>query len=95
MTSPLDVAVFVLSVACGVLGIFLLMHKGVRLMRGGLLHTVSIGLAVIGIAMTLASVLTIAGFADAAAGALVGVLVVLYYLAYTVWTNATKIEESM
>jgi len=95
LTSPLDVAVFVLSVACGVLGLFLLMHKGVRMMRGGLLHTVSIGLAVIGIAMTLASVLTLSGFKDVAAVFLIAVLVVLYYLAYTVWTNATKIEEAM
>jgi len=95
VASPLDVAVFVLSVACGVLGGSLLAHRGVRMMKGGLLYTVSIGLAVIGLVLTVESVLAFApdlpvyvpqAFQIAA-------LVVLYFIAYAVWSNATKIQE--
>ena len=96
MASPLDVAVFVLSVACGVLGASLLAHKGVRMMRGGLLYTVSVGLAVIGLVLTAGSV---AAFAPGVIPVEVpqilqiAALVVLYFIAYAVWSNATKIQE--
>ena len=43
--SPEQVVTLVLSIFCGVLGVFLLTHKGVRLMKGGLLYRLSVGLA--------------------------------------------------
>jgi len=100
VSSILDVVVFFLSMACGVLGGFLLLHKGVRLLKGGLIHKLSVGLAVIGIVLTLASLFTLypveilPGIGLAQIFQL-GVLVVLYYLAYNAWSNASKIEEAM
>jgi len=48
--SPEQFIVLVLSISCGVLGGFLVAHRGVRMMRGGLLYRLSIGLAAVGIA---------------------------------------------
>src|SRR2546427_5582735 len=45
--SPEQVVSLVLSIFCGVLGVFLLAHKGVRMMKGGLLYRISVGLAAI------------------------------------------------
>ena len=45
---PEQVVTLVLSIFCGVLGVFLLTHKGVRMMKGGLLYRISVGLAAIG-----------------------------------------------
>src|SRR5437867_13249795 len=50
---PEQVVTLVLSIFCGVLGVFLLTHKGVRMMKGGLLYRISVGLAAIGIVLSL------------------------------------------
>src|SRR5207245_2940216 len=47
--------VLVLSISCGVLGGFLLAHRGGRMMRGGLLYRLSVGLAAVGIALSLSA----------------------------------------
>src|SRR5437667_11140191 len=76
--------VLVLSISCGVLGGFLLAHRGVRMMRGGLLYRLSVGLAAVGIALSLS-----AGFRILLADTilpdafLVLALVVLFYIGYT------------
>ena len=81
--------VLVLSISCGVLGGFLLAHRGVRMMRGGLLHRLSIGLAAVGIALSLS-----AGFRILLADTilpdafLVLALVVLFYIGYSAWVSA-------
>ncbi len=81
--------VLVLSISCGVLGAFLLAHKGVRMMRGGLLHRLSIGLAAMGIALSLSAAarmfLTDSMVPD---GFLVVALVVLFYIGYSAWLSA-------
>ncbi len=64
--------VLVLSISCGVLGAFLLAHKGVRMMRGGLLYRLSMGLAAVGIALSLSA----------------ATLVVLFYVGYSAWLSA-------
>ena len=81
--------VLVLSISCGVLGAFLLAHKGVRMMRGGLLYRLSIGLAAVGIALSLSAagriLLTDTILPDAF---LVAALVVLFYIGYSAWLSA-------
>src|SRR6266581_660549 len=76
--------VLVLSISCGVLGGFLLAHRGVRMMRGGLLYRLSVGLAAVGIALSLS-----AGFRIFLPDAfLVLALVVLFYIGYSAWLSA-------
>src|SRR5206468_4164710 len=81
--------VLVLSISCGVLGGFLLAHRGVRMMRGGLLYRLSVGLAAVGIALSLS-----AGFRILLADTilpdafLVLALVVLFYIGYSAWLSA-------
>lgn len=81
--------VLVLSISCGVLGAFLLAHKGVRMMRGGLLYRLSIGLAAVGIALSLSAasrmVLADTFLPDAF---LVTALIALFYVGYSAWTSA-------
>ncbi len=67
--------VLVLSVSCGVLGAFLLSHKGVRMMRGGLLYRLSIGLASVGSALSLSASARVA-------------LIVLFYVGYSASLSA-------
>ncbi len=81
--------VLVLSVSCGVLGVFLLAHRGVRMMRGGLLYRLSVGLASVGIALSLSAatrmVLPESFLPDAF---LVVALIVLFYIGYSAWLSA-------
>ncbi|HKZ23211.1 MAG TPA: hypothetical protein VJ224_02285 [Thermoplasmata archaeon] len=81
--------VLVLSISCGVLGAFLLAHRGVRMMRGGLLHRLSIGLASVGIALSLSAaariLITDTMFPDLF---LIVALVVLFYVGYSAWLTA-------
>lgn len=81
--------VLVLSILCGVVGAFLLTHRGVRKMRGGLLYRISVGLAAVGIALSLSAASRILSpdplFAD---GFQIGALVVLFYIAYSAWLSA-------
>src|SRR5439155_25776770 len=84
--------VLVLSISCGVLGGFLLAHRGDRMMRGGLLYRLSVGLAAAGIALSLS-----AGFRILLADTilpdafLVLALVVLFYIGYSPWLSAHQI----
>ena len=94
MSTILDVVVLVLSISCGVLGVFLLTHRGVRMMKGGLVYTIAMGLAGIGLVLTVSSV---ASFVPDLPWYLpptfqIVVLVLLYYIAYTAWTYASKVE---
>ena len=81
--------VLVLSISCGVLGAFLLTHKGVRMMRGGLLYRLSIGLAAVGIALSFSAAgrifLPDSAIPDAL---LVVALIVLFYIGYSAWLSA-------
>jgi len=87
--SPEQFIVLALSISCGVLGGFLVAHRGVRMMRGGLLYRLSIGLAAVGIALSLS-----AGFRILLADTilpdafLVLALVVLFYIGYSAWLSA-------
>lgn len=85
--------VLVLSISCGVLGAFLLAHKGVRMMRGGLLYRLSIGLAAVGIALSLSAgsriVSTDTMWPDAF---LVAALIVLFYIGYSAWLSAHQMR---
>jgi len=94
MPTPLDAVVLILSLSCGVLGVALLLHKGVRLMRGGLVHTVAVGLALIGITLTAGSVASLMIDAPDYLPQVfqIATLVVLYYVAYSAWTFASKME---
>src|SRR5437867_13338065 len=75
--------VLVLSISCGVLGGFLVAHRGVRMMRGGLLYRLSIGLAAVGIALSLSAGFRILlGDTILPAAFLVLALVVLFYVAF-------------
>lgn len=81
--------VLVLSISCGVLGAFLLAQKGVRMMRGGLLYRLSIGLAAVGIALSLSAATRILTADTALPDAfLVSALIVLFYIGYSAWLSA-------
>lgn len=85
--------VLVLSVSCGVLGAFLLTQKGVRMMRGGLLYRLSVGLAAVGIALSLSAAARI----FSADGLwpdvfLVAALIVLFYIGYSAWLSADQMR---
>jgi hypothetical protein len=86
--------VLVLSISCGVLGAFLLAHKGVRMLRGGLLYRLSMGLALVGIALS-GSAATRALSLDAyvSDAFLVVALVVLFYIGYSAWLSAHKLKS--
>jgi len=85
--------VLVLSISCGVLGAFLLAHRGVRMMRGGLLYRLSVGLAAVGIALSLsAAARALALEAVVSDAFLVGALVVLFYIGYSAWLSAHELK---
>ena len=87
--SPELFVVLALSISCGVLGAFLLVHRGVRMLRGGLLHRLSVGLAAIGIALSVAAVVRLFGWGEAISdGLLIAALVVLFYIGYSAWLSA-------
>lgn len=85
--------VLVLSIFCGVLGAFLLTHKGVRMMRGGLLYRLSMGLAAVGIALSLSAAARVLALEDLVSdGFLVVALVVLFYIGYSAWLSAHELK---
>ena len=92
--SPEQVVSLVLSIFCGVLGVFLLAHKGVRMMKGGLLYRISVGLAAIGIVLSLSAASKLFG-ADPSVGDvfLIVALVVLFYIGYSAWLSAHQLAE--
>lgn len=85
--------VLVLSISCGVLGAFLLAHRGVRMMRGGLLYRLSVGLAAVGIALSLSTATRVLGldplYSD---GFQIAALVVLFFIGYSAWLSAHKMS---
>lgn len=85
--------VLVLSISCGVLGAFLLAHKGVRMMRGGLLYRLSVGLAAVGIALSLSAAARIFStdvlWPDVF---LVSALIILFYIGYSAWLSAHQMR---
>ena len=92
--SPEQVVSLVLSIFCGVLGVFLLAHRGVRMMKGGLLYRISVGLAAIGIVLSLSAASKLFG-ADPSVGDmfLIVALVVLFYIGYSAWLSAHQLAE--
>ncbi len=85
--------VFILSILCGVLGVFLLAHKGVRMMRGGLLYRLSLGLAAVGIAMGLSAgsrVLDLSSYISDTFQ--VAALLVLFIIGYSAWLSAHAMQ---
>ncbi len=85
--------VLILSILCGVLGAFLLAHKGVRMMRGGLLYRLSIGLAAVGIALSLSAAARVLSL-DALVSDTFQViaLLVLFYIGYSAWLTAHTMQ---
>lgn len=85
--------VLILSILCGVLGAFLLAHRGVRMMRGGLLYRLSIGLAAVGIALSLSAAARALGLDPLVSdGFQVVALVVLFFIGYSAWLSAHAME---
>ncbi len=85
--------VLVLSISCGVLGAFLLTHRGVRMMRGGLLYRLSVGLASVGIALSLSAAARVTDIQPLVSDVfLVVALVVLFYIGYSAWLSANEMR---
>jgi len=91
--TPEQLIVLALSILCGVLGVFLMAHRGVRRMRGGLLYRLSIGLAAVGIALSLSAAARILTSDPMPSDALmVAALVVLFYIGYSAWLSAHEMS---
>lgn len=85
--------VLILSILCGVLGVFLLAHKGVRMMRGGLLYRLSVGLAAVGIALGLSAGSRVLGLDSMVSDTFqVVALIVLFFVAYSAWLSAHAMQ---
>ena len=85
--------VLILSILCGVLGAFLLAHKGVRMMRGGLLYRLSIGLAAVGIALGLSAAARVLSLDSAVSDSFqVIALIVLFFIGYSAWLTAHALQ---
>jgi len=86
--------VLLLSILCGVLGAFLLAHRGVRMMRGGLLYRLSVGLAAVGIALSLSAAARVLGLdVIVSDGFQVAALVVLFFIWYSAWLSAHAMQS--
>ena len=93
-TSPEQVVTLVLGIVCGVLGVFLLTHKGVRMMKGGLLYRISVGLAAIGIVLSLNAGSKLFGVDPSIADVfLIVALVVRFYIGYSTWLSAHQLHQ--
>ena len=90
MNVPVELfVVLTLSILCGVLGVFLLAHRGVRMMRGGLLYRLSIGLAAVGIALSGSAAARVLALDPLYSDVFqVAALVVLFFIAYSAWLSA-------
>ena len=85
--------VLILSILCGVLGAFLLAHRGVRMMRGGLLYRLSIGLAAVGIALGLSAASRVLDLDPRVSDTFqIGALVVLFFIGYSAWLSADAMQ---
>src|SRR2546427_13238822 len=93
-TSPEQVVTLVLSIFCGVLGVFLLTQKRVRMLKGGLLYRISVGLAAIGIVLSLNAGTKLFGVDPSIADLfLIIALVVLFYIGYSAWLSAHQLTD--
>ncbi len=91
----LDVSfvVLILSILCGVLGVFLVAHKGVRMMRGGLLYRLSLGLAAVGIALGLSAASRVLNLDPMVSDSFqVVALAVLFFIGYSAWLSAHAMQ---
>ncbi len=85
--------VLILSILCGVLGAFLLAHKGVRMMRGGLLYRLSVGLAAVGITLGLSAGARVLGLDPVVSDTFqVIALIVLFFIGYSAWLTAHAVQ---
>lgn len=85
--------VLILSILCGVLGAFLVAHRGVRMMRGGLLYRLSVGLAAVGIALGLSAASRVLGLDPMVSDTFqVVALVVLFFVGYSAWLSAHAMQ---
>ena len=85
--------VLILSILCGVLGGFLVAHKGVRMMRGGLLYRLSVGLAAVGIALGLSAASRVLSLDPMISDTFqVVALVVLFFVGYSAWLSAHAMQ---
>ena len=85
--------VLALSILCGVLGAFLVVHKNIRRMRGGLLHRLSMGLAAMGIFLSLNAVTRLFAVAEPWPDILLIIaLVILFFIGYSAWSSAHDME---
>ncbi len=83
----------ILSILCGVLGVFLVAHKGVRMMRGGLLYRLSIGLAAVGIALGVSAASRVLGLDPMVSDTFqIVALVVLFFVGYSAWLSAHAMQ---
>lgn len=90
--SPELLVVLTLSILCGVLGAFLMAHKVIRKMRGGLLYRLSMGLAVLGIVLSLNAVARLFSVEPPWPDALlIAALVTLFFIGYSAWSSAHEI----
>ncbi len=86
--------VLVLSILCGVLGVFLVAHRGVRMMRGGLLYRLSLGLAAVGIALSLSAATRVLALDPLwSDGLQVVALLVLFFIGYSAWLSAHRLTS--
>ena len=94
VSSPEQIVSLVLSIFCGVLGVFLLAHEGIRKMKGGLLYRISIGLAAIGIVFSLHAGAELFGMDSSIADIfLIVALVILFYIGYSAWLSAHQMAQ--
>ena len=85
--------VLILSILCGVLGVFLVAHKGVRMMHGGLLYRLSVGLAAVGIALGVSAASRVLGLDLMVSDSFqIVALVVLFFIAYSAWLSAHAMQ---
>ncbi len=81
--------VLALSILCGVLGGFLVAHKNIRRMKGGLLYRLSMGLAAMGIFLSLNAVARLFAVVEPWPDVLLIIaLVVLFFIGYSAWSSA-------
>lgn len=85
--------VLALSILCGVLGGFLVAHRNIRRMRGGLLYRLSMGLAAMGAFLSLHAVAQLFTISEPWPDVLLIIaLVVLFFIGYSAWISAHEME---
>ncbi len=86
-------AVLILSILCGVLGVFLVAHRGVRMMHGGLLYRLSVGLAAVGIFLGVSAAARVLELDPVVSDSFqILALVVLFFIGYSAWLSAHAMQ---